>query len=101
MKRKRFVKLLMADGWGRNDANQYADMYPGPYSVRYVLYCNSWAALEKQIIRASKIFAQAGITTLQVTDAIKFIAENTKAVVPDIKIAKQKRLAFGASRRGF
>lgn len=75
MKRKRFVKLLMADGWGRKDANQYADMYPGPYSERYVLYCNSWAAQKKQIIRGLKVFAQVGINVMQFTAAVKRMNE--------------------------
>ena len=72
MTRKRFVKLLMADGYSRNDAKEYA----ATANARKVSYKRSYFAIifAKQIARVGVASSKAAEAILFAADAIKKFA---------------------------
>ena len=77
MTRKRFVKLLMADGHSRNDANERADYARGRnVSYQRAYFVNIFA---KQIASAGVVSTKAGEALLFAAQAIKaFASESVK-----------------------
>ena len=75
MTRKRFVKLLMADGYSRNEANEFADDAKEGYSYNflYLLHC---------AMRDNPSFLEYFIE--KVTNAIERVAEIIPTMIQQI-----------------
>lgn len=86
MTRKRFVKLLMADGYSRNDANEHTELVharKGSYKRAY------------NAILFAKHMASMGAISKKTADALLFATQALKVFGDRCKKAAQRRDCAG------
>ena len=85
MTRKRFVKLMMAKGYSRNEAQRIArgGKTSRPYMERYVLICLT-TAMPDTFVHLKKRLEEAMV---QISDAAKVAADNLAKTVQAINVS--------------